>query len=70
MHDQFANGWRLRILDIVDECLGAIPELSISGRRVVRELTAIVKRRGKPGMIVSDHGTEFTCNTMLAGARR
>src|SRR5246127_4192112 len=30
------------------------------------DLTAIVARRGKPGMIVSDHGTEFTCNAMLA----
>lgn len=36
------------------------------GRRLARELTAIVQRRGKPGMIVSDHGTEFTCNAMLA----
>ncbi|WP_439360525.1 IS3 family transposase [Bradyrhizobium sp. DASA03007] len=70
VHDQFANGRRFRILNIVDdvtkECLGAIPETSISGRRVARELTAIVQRRGKPGMIVSDHGTEFTCNAMLA----
>ncbi|WP_439402577.1 IS3 family transposase [Bradyrhizobium sp. DASA03068] len=70
VHDQFANGRRFRILNIVDdvtkECLGAIPETSISGRRVARELTAIVQRRGKPGMMVSDHGTEFTCNAMLA----
>ncbi|MDA9524134.1 transposase [Bradyrhizobium sp. CCBAU 11434] len=70
VHDQFANGRRFRILNIVDdvtkECLGAIPDTSISGRRVARELTAIVERRGKPGMIVSDHGTEFTCNVMLA----
>jgi transposase InsO family protein len=33
---------------------------------VARELTAIVARRGKPGSIVSDNGTEFTCNAMLA----
>ncbi|MEY9460419.1 transposase InsO family protein [Bradyrhizobium ottawaense] len=70
VHNQFANGRRFRILNIVDdvtkECLGAIPETSVSGRRVARELTAIVQRRGKPGMIVSDHGTEFTCNAMLA----
>lgn len=70
VHDQFASGGRFRILNIVDdvtkECLGAIPETSISGRRVARELTAIIERRGKPGMIVSDHGTEFTCNAMLA----
>lgn len=70
VHDQFANGRRFRILNIVDdvtkECLGAIPDTSISGRRVARELTAIIAQRGKPGMIVSDHGTEFTCNAMLA----
>jgi putative transposase len=73
VHDQFANGRRFRILNIVDdvtkECPGAIPETSISGRRVARELTAIVERRGKPGMIVSDHGTEFTCNAMLAWSK-
>ena len=73
VHDQFANGQRLRILNVVDdvtkECLGAIPDTSISGRRVARELTAIVERRGKPAMIVSDHGTEFTCNAMLAWSK-
>jgi transposase InsO family protein len=73
VHDQFANGRRFRILNIVDdvtkECLGAVPDTSISGRRVARELTATVERRGKPGMIVSDHGTEFTCNAMLAWSK-
>ena len=70
VHDQFANGRRFRVLNIVDdvtkECLGAIPDTSISGRRVARELTAILARRGRPGSIVSDNGTEFTCNAMLA----
>ena len=32
---------------------------------MARELTALIACRGKPGMIVSDNGTEFTCNTML-----
>ena len=72
VYDQFANGRRFRVLNIVDdvtkECLGAVPDTSISGRRVARELTTIVERRGKPGSIVSDNGTEFTCNAML-GAR-
>jgi putative transposase len=70
VHDQFACGRRFRILNVVDdvtrECLAAIPDTSISGQRVARELTDLVSRRGKPGMIVSDHGTEFTSNTMLA----
>jgi len=47
------------------ECLAAIPDTSIPGRRVARELTALIDRRGKPGMIVSDNGTGFTCNAML-----
>src|ERR1700729_210731 len=72
VHDQFACGRRFRILNIVDEvtreCLAAIPDTSISGRRVARELTALIKRRGKPGMIVSDNGTEFTSNAMFAWA--
>jgi putative transposase len=70
VHDQFANGRRFRILNVVDdvtrECLAAIPDTSISGRRVARELTGLIERRGKPGMIVSDNGTEFTSNAMFA----
>ena len=73
VHDQLACGRRLRILNIVDdvtrECLAAIPDTSISGRRVARELTVLIERRGKPGMIVSDNGTEFTSNAMLAWAQ-
>ena len=49
-------------------CLAAIPDTSISGRRVARELTALIERRGKPGMIVSDNGTEFTSNAVFAWA--
>ncbi len=73
VHDQFACGRRFRILNVVDdvtrECLAAIPDTSISGRRVARELTALIERRGKPGMVVSDNGTEFTSNAMLAFAK-
>lgn len=73
VHDQFACGRRFRILNIVDdvtrECLAAIPDTSISGRRVARELTALIERRGKPDMIISDHGTEFTSNVMLGWAQ-
>jgi transposase InsO family protein len=73
VHDQLAHGRRFRILNIVDdvtrECLAAIPDTSISGKRVARELTTIVNRRGKPQMIVSDNGTEFTSNAMLGWAK-
>jgi putative transposase len=73
VHDQFACGRRFRVLNIVDdvtrECLAAIPDTSISGRRVARELTDLIIRRGKPDMIVSDHGTEFTSNAILAWSK-
>ena len=43
VHDQMANGRRFLVLNIVDdvtrECLTAIPDTSISGSRVARELT-------------------------------
>jgi transposase InsO family protein len=70
VHDQLANGRRFRVLTIIDdvtrECLAAIPDTSLSGKRVVREMTALIARRGKPGAIVSDNGTEFTSAAVLA----
>ncbi|WP_236736251.1 IS3 family transposase [Agrobacterium tumefaciens] len=73
VHDQFACGRRFRVLNIVDdvtrECLAAIPDTSISGRRVARELTMLIERRRKPGMIVSDNGTELTSNAILAWSK-
>ncbi len=74
VHDQFAHGRRFRIFNVIDdvtkECLAAIVDTSISGRRVARELTDLIARRGKPGLIVSDNGTEFTSNAMLDWAER
>ena len=41
VHDQQASGRRFRVLNVVDdvtrECLAAVPDTSISGKRVVRE---------------------------------
>jgi putative transposase len=69
VHDQLVTGRRFRVLNIVDdvtrECLRAVPDTSISGRRVVRELADLIAERGKPGMIVSDNGTELTSNAVL-----
>jgi transposase InsO family protein len=70
VHDQLVTGRRFRVLNIVDdvtrECLAAVPDTSISGKRVVRELDDLIAVRGKPGMIVSDSGTELTSNAVLA----
>lgn len=46
VHDQLSCGRRFRVLNIVDdvtkECLGAIADVSLSGRRVIRELDHII----------------------------
>lgn len=70
VHDQLASGGRFRVLNVVDdvtrECLLAVADTSISGKRVVRELADLVAMRGRPGMIVSDNGTELTSNAVLS----
>ena len=68
--DAFTDGRRFRILAVIDdftrECLALVPDTSISGRRVVRELDAIIAVRGKPRTCVSDNGTELTSMAILA----
>jgi putative transposase len=70
--DQFACGRRFRILAIFDdctrECLAAVADTSLSGRRVARELDVLIATRGKPKTVVSDNGTELTSNAILCWA--
>ncbi|QZO02090.1 IS3 family transposase [Chenggangzhangella methanolivorans] len=72
LSDQLTDGRRFRILSVVDdctrECLALAADTSLSGLRVARELDDIVRRRGRPTTIVSDNGTEFTSNAILAWA--
>ena len=69
VHDQMASGRRFRVLYVVDdvtrECLAAVPDTSISGRRVVRELAELIAQRGQPGMIDSDNRIKLTSNAVL-----
>jgi putative transposase len=70
--DQFTDGRRFRMLEVYDdctrECLALVADTSIGGRRVARELDAIIGWRGKPATIVSDNGTELTSNAILEWA--
>jgi putative transposase len=74
MQDRLADGRRFRVLNVVEgvtkACLASIFETSSSGRRVAREPTSLIERRGKPGVIVSDNGTEFTSNAILNWASK
>ena len=72
--DAFTDGRRFRLLAVVDdhtrECLALVTDTSLSGARVVRELDAIITRRGRPATIVSDNGTELTSTAVLAWCQR
>jgi putative transposase len=67
--DAFGCGRRFRILCVVDdftrECLALVPDTSLSGARVARELDMIAAVRGKPLAVVSDNGTELTSASIL-----
>jgi len=70
--DQLTDCRRFRILTLVDdctrECLSLLADTSLSGMRVARELDRLLLERGRPKMIVSDNGSEFTSNAILAWA--
>jgi len=70
--DQFTDGRRFRIPAIVDDCtrenLALVADTSLSGLRVARELDRVIAERGRPKMIVSDNGSEFTSNAIQAWA--
>jgi putative transposase len=72
IHDQLTDGRRFRILAVVDdctrECLALVADTSIGGRRVARELDAIIRQWGRPSTILSDNGTELTSNAILSWA--
>jgi len=67
--DALICGRRFRILAVIDdfsrEDLALVADTSLSGGRVVRELEVLVERYGKPHMIISDNGTEFTSHAVL-----
>ena len=72
--DALTDGRRFRVLAVVDdysrECLALVADTSLSGLRVVRELDALIGRRGRPAMVVSDNGTELTSMAVLSWCQR
>jgi putative transposase len=68
--DELANGRRIKILTIVDdctkECLGLFTDTSIPALYVTRMLGSVIAKRGKPKTIRSDNGPEFAGHVMQA----
>jgi putative transposase len=69
MSDVFGESRRFRLLNVIDdytrECLAIVPDTSISGSRVARELDRLTRLYGKPKTIVSDNGSELTSRAIL-----
>ncbi len=67
--DTLTDSRKFRMLAVVDdftrECIVLVADTSLSGARVTRELDTAIANRGKPLMIVSDNGTEFTGMAIL-----
>ena len=70
--DSFGASQKFRFLVAIDDCsrqcLCLVAHTSLSGARVGRELSALIRIYGKPGCIVSDNGTEFTSRAVLKSA--
>lgn len=72
--DRVASGRTLKCLVIIDdathEAVAIVPEHTIGGDHLTRILDGICSQRGKPTMIRSDNGAEFTGKAMLTWAHR
>lgn len=72
--DRIASGRTLKCLTIVDdathECVAIEVEHAIGGEQLTRILDRICSLRGKPQMVRSDNGKEFTGKAMLNWAHR
>jgi putative transposase len=74
VHDQLADGRRIRILNIVDDfsrkCVGQLVDTSISGVRLARYLDELALSRPRPKAIVMDNGPELTSKAMFFWSQR
>ncbi len=72
--DRIASGRTLKCLAIVDdathEAVAVVPEHTIGGDYLTRIMDGICSQRGKPSVIRTDNGPEFTGKAMLTWAHR
>jgi transposase InsO family protein len=74
VHDRIASGRTLKCLVVIDdathESVAIVPEHTMGGDHLIRVLDGICAQRGKPTVIRSDNGPEFTGRAMLTWAHR
>ena len=66
--DALGDGRRFRCFTLVDDCTyespAIVPAFSLPAERVVTVLDAVGAVRGFPGVLICDHGTEFTSQAL------
>lgn len=74
VHDQLADGRRIRILNIVDDfsrvCVAQLVDTSISGQRTARLLDQLAETRGLPKTLNLDNRPEFTSKALFFWGQR
>ena len=72
VHDNLANGRKIRILSIVDLWDRTCPKLAVgfsqTGQSVIATLNALKEQGCLPRKIRTDNGPEFTCNALKVWA--
>jgi putative transposase len=72
VHDMLFDGRRLRVLNVVDdftrECLAIEVDTSVGGQRVGQVLDRVIAERGRPDILLTDNGPEFTGRALDAWA--
>jgi transposase InsO family protein len=73
VHDRISDGRSLRLLGVLDEhtreCLAIEVARSITATDVIRVLSRLMSRYGKPKFIRSDQGAEFTAGAVMRWLR-
>jgi putative transposase len=66
--DSLVGGRKFRTLTVIDqftrECLWLEVDTSLPSARVIRVLSQLIEQRGKPNVITTDNGPEFTSMAM------
>jgi putative transposase len=73
MSDSMVGGRRFRTFNLIDDCtrevLAIEIDTSLSSKRIIRTLERVILDRGKPNIIRTDNGPEFTSKELELWAR-
>jgi putative transposase len=73
MSDSIVGGRRFRTFNLIDDCtrevLAIEIDTSLSSKRIIRTLERVILDRGKPNIIRTDNGPEFTSKELELWAK-